>query len=544
MKAKQQPGVVFDPNVHTSLQRGIHVIVNAIRPTLGPLSGGVAIDRMNMSSPSIPEFLNDGGTIARRIIELPNRNEDMGAMLVRSMITHQQESIGDGTATAAVLFEEIFNGGLRYITAGGNAMQLRRYLEAALPKLLAELDCQVSRLEGQKALTRMAYSLCHDQGMAEHLGEAFDVLGEFGRIEVREDYGRILRKEYVEGSYFYSGLFSRLLTPENSAGTITFENPAVFACDFEIQDYHDLIPVLQAANNAGVKQFVIVARSLSEQAIALLVANNKLDTFKVVALKLPGGNPEDRMTALDDICLLTGAVPFIAATGGTLQNVTAKHFGRVRRLWANSNAFSLVSGGGDPHRLREHIRSLKANYRNAKEAANRQKLGTRIGNLLGGSLTLFVGSFSKNEIELRKTAAERTVLIMRSVIREGVVPGGGIALLKSRSILEKWRAKARDADEYAAYRILYEAFAAPARTIFANAGYDPSEIMARLSVESPETGFDVTSGQIVNVYEQGILDSAEVVKTSVYNAISTAGLALTIDVLVHVSKPEMVRDGK
>ncbi|MHB8629443.1 MAG: TCP-1/cpn60 chaperonin family protein [Aggregatilineales bacterium] len=543
MKAKQKPGVVFEPQVHRALQRGIHTMVNAVRPTLGPVTGGVAIDHLNKSQ-SMPEFLTDGGTIARRIIELPNRNEDMGAMLVRAMITRQHDYVGDGTATVAVLFEEIFNGGLRYIASGGNAMQLRRYLERALPLILDELDCMVFRLEGQQALTSMAFSLCHDQGMAELLGEAFDVLGEYGRIEVREDYGRILRKEYVEGSYFHTGLFSRALAPENSAGTVTFENPAIFACDFEIENYRDLIPVLQAANEAGVKQFVIIARSLSEQAIALLVANNKLDKFKVMALKLPGLNPDDRMIALDDLSLLTRATPFIAATGGTLENVTDKHFGRARRVWAESRAFSLVGGGGDPKRLREHIRTLKTCYRNTKEAADRQKLGTRIGNLLGGSLTLFVGSFTKNEIELRKNIAERTVLTMRAAIQEGVIPGGGIALMKSRSILKKWQAEACDPDEYAAYRILYEAFVAPARTIFRNAGYDPSEVMAKLSFEAPEMGFDVLTGQVVNVCTNGILDSAEVIKTCVHNAISTAALALTIDALVHVSKPVMVTDAK
>jgi len=355
MKVKQKPGVVFEPHVHQSIQRGIQVMVNAVRPTLGPVTGAVVIDQLHKSRPE-PEYLTDAGTIARRIIELPNRDEDMGAMIVRSMITEQHELVGDGSATAAVLFEAIFNSGLRYITSGGNAMQLRGHLERAIPRLIEQLDSLILPLEGQHALTRMAFSLCHDQGIAEQLGEAFDVVGDYGRIEVREDYGRILRKEFVEGSYFHAGLFSRLLTPDGSAGVVTFEDAAVFACDFEVENYRDLIPVLQAANAAGVKRFVIIARKLSEQAISLLVANNKLDKFKVAAVKLPDPNPEDRALALDDLCLLTGATPFMVAAGDTLERINASHFGRVRRFWADSNAFSLVGGGGDPQRLGAHIR--------------------------------------------------------------------------------------------------------------------------------------------------------------------------------------------
>lgn len=543
MKGKQKPGVVFQPQVHRSLQRGIQTFVNAVRPTLGPKSGGVAIDNLHKTK-ALPEFLDDGGTIARRILELPNRNEDMGAMLARAMITRQHDYVGDGTATAAVLFEAIFSGGLRYIAAGGNAMQVRRYLEHALPLVLRELDQMAFPLEGKHALTSMALSLCHDQAMAEILGEAFNVLGEYGRLEIREDYGRILRYEYVEGSYYHTGLFSRALAPENSAGVVTFEDAAIFLCDHEIEDYHDLFPVLQAANEGQVKRLVIIARSLSEKAVSLLVANNNLDKFKVIGLQLPGLNPDERMNALNDLSVLTGATPFIRATGDTLERAAAEHFGKARRVWADARAFSLVGGGGDPRRLRDHLRHLKTYYHNTQEAAERQKIGTRIGNLLGGAITFFVGGFSETEMNLRKALAERTALAMRAAIQEGVVPGGGIALLKCRAMLEKHQSAAQDADERAAYRILLEAFETPARTIFRNGGYDPSEIMARLSFEGPDMGFDVIGNCIVHMGEAGILDSAQIVKTSVRNAVSTAALALTIDSLVHIAQPELVTNAQ
>jgi chaperonin GroEL len=540
MKGKQRPGVVFQPRVHHALQRGIHQMVSAIRPTLGPISGGVAIDHLDRAK-ALPEFLDDGGIIARRIIELPNRDEDMGAMLVRSMVVRQHEQVGDGTATTAVLLEAIFDAGLRYIAAGGNAMLLRRHLERAIPLLWDALDQMKVPLQGQVALTAMAHSLCHDEAMAQSLGEAFNQLGEYGRLEIREDYGRILRHEYVEGTYYYTGLLSPYLLPEGSAGTVAFENPAIFPCDFEVGDYHELLPVLQAANEAGVRALVIVARSLSEKAMSLLVANNKLDKFKVMGVKLPGLNPEDRMTALEDLSVLTGAVPFIKVSGASLENVSAEHFGKARRVWADLRVFGLAGGCGDPHLLREHLRVLKVQHRNARDTAQGRPLLERIGNLMGQSVTVWVGGFSEPEINARKSLAERTVLAMRSAIQDGVVAGGGIALLQCRNVLERLQPNADDADERAAHRVLIDALAVPARTIFRNAGYDPSEVLAALDHEAPGTGFDVIHKRAVDPCEAGILDSALVLKTSVRNAISTAALALTIDSLVHLAKPEMIR---
>jgi chaperonin GroEL len=538
MKSSQKPGVLFQPDVHRTLQRGIAKIVNALRPTLGPVSCGVAIDRM-YSAKTLPEYVDEGGVIARRIIELDNRDEDVGAMLVRSMVIRQHERIGDGTATAAVLFDAIFKAGLRYIAAGGNPMQFRRYLESALPLILDELDRMVTPLDGQTALTGMAWSLCHDEGMAALLGEAFDLLGAYGTLDIREDYGRGLRREYVEGTYFHGGLISRALMLDESASKVTFEDAAVFLCDFEVQEYHDLFPVLQAANAVNVKQLVIIVRSLSDKAVSLLVTQNKLNRFKVMAVQLPGQNPTERMEALEDLSLLTGAAPLITAAGDTLENVTSKPFGQARRLWADSRMFGLVGGGGDPRRLRQHIQKLKTAYHNTQEVDGRKRTQARIGRLLGGAVTLWVGGFTETEINARKSLAQRAALTMRTAVEGGVVPGGGVALLNCRTAVEKRLAQANDSDERAVYHILHEALAVPARTIIQNAGYDPSEVMAQLLHQGADMGFDVTSNRVVNLREAGILDSALVVKASLRNAISTAGMALTIDSVVHLARPEI-----
>ncbi len=541
MKAKQKPGVVFQPHVHRTLQRGIDQMVNAISPTLGPLASGVAVERLN-SSNHVPEFLDDGGVIARRIIGIPNRNEDMGAMLVRSMILRQHERVGDGTATAAVLFKSIFDAGLRYIAAGGNAMLLRNHLENIIPCIFDELDHMMFRLEGEQALAQMAMSVCHDEALSALMGEAFDLIGEFGRLDIREDYGRVLGREYVEGSYFHTGLLSRTQLSDDSSAKSTFENPSIFLSDFEIQDHRDLFPVLQVANAAQVEGLVIIVRSLSEKALSLLVTHNNMNKFKVAAIQVPGMNPDDRMMALEDLSRLTGAVPFIQIAGSSLESVTANDFGKARRLWANMRSFGLIGGGGHPAKLREYVRVLKAHYRNIKDKDDRKKIQERIGNLLGGAMTLRLGGFTEPEIKARKSLAERTALAVRSAIQEGVVAGGGVALLNCRDALQKQQSCMKDSDERAAYRILIEALAAPARTIFKNGGYDPSEVMAKLLHECADTGFDVIKDKVVNMREVGILDSVLIVKASLHNAIKTAAMALTIDSLVHLANPEMVRD--
>jgi chaperonin GroEL len=301
-----------------------------------------------------------------------------------------------------------------------------------------------------------------------------------------------------------------------------------------------LFPILQAANVSNAQSLMIVVRSLSEKAIALLTAHNKMDKFKVAAVKLPGLNADDRMAVVDDLSRLTGANPYLTVVGNRLESMTASDFGTARRLWADMRSFGLVGGGGNPAKLREHIRILKARYHNLPDKDDRKKLQERIGNLLGGAITVYVGGFTEPDITNRKSIADRTALALRSAIQEGVVPGGGIALLNCRQMLQQQRAYITDTDHRAAYNILFEAFDAPARSIFQNAGYDSSEVMAQLYHECADMGFDVIGNRVVNMREAGILDSATTLKASVRNAISTAAMALTIDSLVHLSNPEMI----
>lgn len=515
-------------------------MVSAVRPTLGPISGVVAIDNLYKTK-SLPEVIDNGGVIARRIIELSDRDEDMGAMLVRSMICRQQDEVGDGTATAAVLFQAIYDAGLRSLAAGGNAARIRHYLEQMLPFLLETLGAMTFHVEGQSHLTGIAQSLCHDPEMAAMLGEIFDIVGPYGQLDIRKSHGRGLKREYVEGIYYNTGLFSReMMEGQDGAARTEYQNPSVLICDFEIDEPRDLFPVLKTAVDANIPALVIVIRRMSERAMSIIVANSRIDKLKLMAIKLPGLNPEDRMAALEDLSTLTGAVPLIHAAGDTLELVRPHHFGQARRIWAGARSFGIIGGRGSPRKLREHLASLEGAFQHSDDIERRKRIQERIGRLMGGSATLWIGGSTEPEIDVRKSLAERASATLRSAVRDGVVPGGGVALMICRTELERKYKVASDPDERAAYRILCEALNAPARVIFENAGLDPGEVMAKLAFEKRGLGFDVVGEQVVNVVEVGILDSAWVLKTALRSAVSTAALALTVDTLVHQRKPEIV----
>ena len=539
MKQTQTPGLMFQPKTYRAMKRGINQLAGAIRPTLGPTARIVAISKI--ATPNLqPELLENGGVIARRIIELANRDEDMGAMLLRSLVCRQHDEMGDGSATTAVLFQALFNAGLRYIAAGGSAPRLRYHIERALPVILNELERMTFHVEGKEALAGIAESICHDPDLAQLLGEIFDIISEHGQLDIRGDNARGLRREYVEGMYWSGGLFSRTMVTDLANMRTDYENAALFLCDFETEEPRDLVPVIEAALGSGINTLVLVFRRLSDKAISVIGTVNQKhsDKLRVMGVKLPGLNPIDRDAALEDIAVITGATPFIKAAGYTLDQVRPEHFGYARRIWGDLHNFGLSAGRGNPRVLRQHILKLEEAFRLTTDPEMRKKFQQRIGRLMGGSATLYIGGATKTEMELRKTAAQRSAETLRAAVREGVVPGGGIALLKCREVLTDY--DSTDPDERAAYRILAEALAEPARAIFENAGYDPSEIMARLSVEDSGCGFDAVSGQIVDVTEAGILDTAAVLKSAVRGAVKTAALALSVDVLVHVRQPEIV----
>ncbi len=528
--------VVFQPITYQGLQRGINQMVEAIRPTLGPRPRIVAIDRI--LDERMPELLDDGGTIAKRIIQLPDRDEDIGAMFIRDVLWRLHDQVGDGTATAAVLFQSVYNEGVHYLASGGNAMRLQSYLEKGMRVILDQLTGLTVHLAGKEKLAQVAEVICYDPPLARLLGEIFDIIGEYGRLEIRAGRSRELEREYVEGMYWERGLVSREMITDHSRFRTEFEDASILISDLEIEDPRQLFPALELAIKASIRSLLIVVSKLSESGLAFLLANKNPEKFQAIAVKTPGWGKDEQAAALEDLAVLTGGRAFIEVAGDTFSQIKLQDFGHARRVWADRRNFGIIGGKGDPRALRQHIATLRAAFEETDEPVPREKLQKRIGKLLGGSATLWIGGATELEIETRKELAERTAPAMRGAMMEGVVPGGGVALLVCRPALQQMLDQSTDPDERAAYRILIKAMAEPIRTIVANAGYDASEVMAEIKLAGPGHGFDVTSGQIVDMMQAGIWDAAIVQKSAVYAAIAGAAQALTIDVLVHHAQPE------
>ncbi len=526
----QKPGVVFQPGTHIKMKRGINALVGAIRPTLGPLSRSVAIEQV-LRRNTTPEVLDNGGLIARRIIQLKDRDEDMGAMYLRHVLWEMYERVGDGTATAAVLFQSIFEQGMRYITAGGNAMLLRKHLEAGFRQLDLILAGKTQQIEGKRALQRLAFTICHDEEMSKLLGEVFDIIGEYGRLEIRSSKTTILEREYVEGMYWDGGLVSREMINDMVRFRTVYEDSSIMLCDLDIKEAQELVPLLELAVEKKLPSLVLVAAEVSDRALSILLSNR--EKVPIAVVKAPSIAADARKDALEDLAILTGAIPLYKAAGDRIENVRAENFGGARRIWANLRNLVIVGGKGDARQLRQHIASLRAAHDNNDDKKARKRLQERIGKLMGGSATLWIGATTPLAIETRKELAERAADAMRGAMRDGVVAGGGIALLECQQDLKEQLAGIEGEVQQVAYKILIRALEQPARALLENAGVDDREVLAQIRMAGKGWGYDINTNQIVDMVDAGICNSASVVRQALFSAIHGAALCLTTDVLVH-----------
>ncbi len=537
---KQTPGVIFQPQIHLRMQKGINQIVDAIRPTLGPRPRHVAVEKIPRTKS--PELLDCGGLIARRIIDLKDPDENVGAMFLRGALWQLYEKVGDGTASAAVMFQSVYNQGLRYITAGGNAMLLRGRLEEGLKVILETLDGLVTPVTSQDMLRRVALSVCYDDELAKMLGEMFNLIGEYGILEIRSGRSRTIEREFIEGSYWSGGLHSKEMILDDQKQRTQFENAAILLTDLDIEEPEQIVPVLRAALQAEIQSLFIMASKLSDKVMGVLSVNQKAGKLQVVAVKTPGLRLDDQMHALEDLAILTGGKCFYRAAGDTLEKVTPESFGQARKIWADKSYTGLVGGKNDPILRRRHIDQLSRAYHLADEAEIRTKTRDRVGRLYSGAAVIWMGGMTESEITLRKDLAQRTSDTIRSAIDGGVVTGGGVSYLACQPALRKKLAAASDPDAQAAYRILLTALETPFRTILANAGYSSGAIMSQVEHAGQGYVFDIQTGQVVEASQSGIFDVAAVQKEAAFSAIQSAAMALTIDAVVHRKKPPVVTE--
>jgi len=524
--------VVFQPAVHRAMQRGIHQIVGAVRPTLGPLPRNVAIHVLGYTD-SGPKILDDGGEIARHIVSLPDGNVDMGAKMARALLWRLQRQVGDGTATAAVILETVYDEGIRFVASGGNAMRLRSHLEDGVRLIVHQLNQQSRPIEGAEALTELATTLCFDPPLAKLLGEVFDIVGEFGRVEIREGRNRELEREYVEGMYWERGLVSRVLNPDPMKPRVELEDAAVLISDLPLNEPSEIYPALEVCLRAEISSLMIVADKLSDRVIGFLQTNRDPERLQVIGVHTPGYGAEAQAAALADLVVLTGGRSFVKVMGDSVERVQLEEFGRARRVWADQKNFGIVGGKGNPRLVRQHIAGLRKAHAAARLAPDRDRLRERIGKILGGSATLWVGASTEPEMKARVQRAKRAATTLRSAMMEGVVAGGGAALLACQPVLQERLDQARSVEETAAYRMLLRAVEAPIRTIAANAGYDDREALAKVRLAGHGQAFDAMTGEVVDPEQAGLRDSTMVLKSAAFSAVSTAALALTVDCLVH-----------
>lgn len=512
-------------------------MVDVVRPTLGPVPRYVGVERIGKQA----ELLDDAGLIARRVTALANRDEDMGAMVLRSVLWRMREDAGDGTATTAILFGAIFEGALRYLAAGGNAMPLRSNLEAGLHDILAALDAQVTPVIDRAQVEGLALSLCHDPALAELLAEAMDTAGADGRIEVRKGQGRQSFLEFVPGTYWECGLFPKQNPADASLRRVEMNEALILISDLEIEDPQQLAPLVRWIELDNIGPLALVAAKFSDKALNLLhFINRRVGKTHVVAIKPPeAAHVTARTHALEDMAILTGGRVLLGAAGDTLARLSMDDLGSARQVWADHAFWGVVNGKGDPRAVRARIDELKAKAAGQKEADDRQKTLLRVQQLNGGTVTVMVGGVTERDIEQREAVVHQTVKALRHALREGVLPGGGIALLNCQSALRKKQSSASP-DERAAYTILLTALEAPLRALVQNAGHEWSAVAARLKRAKAGYGCDVMSGQIVDMRAAGICDVAGVTKTAIRHAVSGAALILTTDTLVHKRNPQEV----
>lgn len=529
--------VIFQPKTIKVFQKGINQLGDVIRPTLGPLARTVLVAKTADKS-SRPEMLDNGGLISRRMIGLKNRDEDMGAMFLRHMLWRQYERAGDGTATATVIFQSIYNQAVKYIVDGGNSMTLSRYLNEGMRLVYYELERQTKPAQDRQTITRFAETVCFNPEMASILGEIFDIIGEYGQVDIRSGRSRSIEREYVEGMTIDRALHSISMAKNPALKRSDLVDASILISDIEFREPDDIVPIIRDAYESGIQSLMIICRSMTDKVISVLTtASRDPGRFHVIGVNAPM-EFQGQAVWLQDIGILTGGRPYLQSLSDTPEGITLDGLGKARKAWADMTYFGIIGGKGDPQEIRQHIQRLKKNYEVNDDEEVRKKVLERIGKLQGGSATLMIGGVTELDIEAGKELAERTVQAVRQTIMKGTLPGGGVALLNCRPILMKKLHDAENADERTAYKILIRALEEPTRVIMENAGYHAHDYMPAINQCEPGSSLDVRTGKIANMEAAGIIDSAGVILSAVHESISSAALALSLDVLIHKKKPD------
>jgi chaperonin GroEL len=519
----------FDEDARRALESGVNRLADAVSITLGPKGRNVVLDKKW----GAPTITNDGVTIAKEV-ELEDPWEDLGAQLAKEVATKTNDVAGDGTTTATVLARAMVRQGMKNVAAGANPMALKRGIERAVAAAVDAIEKQSRDVEGKQEIAHVAAISAADTEIGDVIAEALDKVGKDGVVTVEEGQTFGMELEFVEGMQFDKGYISPYFITDQENMEAELDDPYILLVDKKISSVQDLIPVLEKVAQTG-KALAIIAEDVEGEALATLVVNKIRGTFPSIAIKAPGFG-ERRKAMLQDMAILTGAQVASEEIGVRLENVSLDLLGRARRLVVTKDDTTIVEGAGSEDEIKGRINQIKAEIEKTDSDWDREKLQERLAKLSGGVALIKVGAATEVELKEKKHRIEDALSATRAAVEEGIVPGGGVALVRAEDAVDPGNL-GLDGDEATGALIVRRALAEPSRLIADNAGYEGSVVVERLRDERGSGGFDAARGDWVDMFKSGIIDPAKVTRSALQNAASIAALVLTTESAV-VEKPE------
>jgi chaperonin GroEL len=516
--------LIFDAEARRQLKTGIDALANAVRVTLGPRGRNVAIDKKW----GAPTVTHDGVTVAKEI-ELENHFQNMGAQMLKQAATKTNDVAGDGTTTATVLAQSIVTEGLRNLAAGANPMLMKRGIDAATQAVVAEIKKQSTPLKGHGDIEHIAAVSANDPEIGRLLAEAMDKVGRDGVITVEEGKGLKLEVEYTEGMQFDRGYVSAYFITDSGRMEASLDEPYILITDKKISAITEIVPVLEKLVQTGRKELVIIAEDVDGEALATLVVNKLRGILNVLAVKAPGFG-DRRKEMLRDIATLTGGTVISEELGKKLDQATLSDLGQARRVVSTKDDTTIIEGRGKPEEIQARIAQIKVQIEETTSDYDREKLQERLAKLSGGVAVIKVGAATEVELKEKKARVEDALHATRAAVEEGIIPGGGVTLLRAAPAISSLKL---EGDQQLGAAILKRALEEPLRQLVRNAGLEGSVVVEHMSKEKrPNWGFDVMSEQYVDLVKAGIIDPAKVTRTALENAASVAGMILTTEALV------------
>ena len=515
--------ITYSLEARGSLKAGVDKLANAVRVTLGPKGRNVVIEK-KFGAPTVTK---DGVTVAKEI-ELENNLENVGAQMVREVASKTSDVAGDGTTTATVLAQSIITEGIKNVTAGANPMAIKRGIDAARDAIVDAIQGQSKDLPDSQQIAQVAtISANDDTEIGERIAEAMEKVGKDGVITVEESKTAETFLETVEGMQFDRGYLSPYFVTNSESMDAEMEDPYVLIHDKKISNMKDLLPLLEKVVQTG-KPVVIIAEDIEGEALATLVVNKLRGTFKVLAVKAPGFG-DRRKAMLEDIAVLTGATVISEDAGYKLENANLDYLGTAKRIVSDKDNTTVVDGGGTADAIKARINEIKVQVDKTTSDYDREKLQERLAKLSGGVAVINVGAATEVEMKEKKARVEDALHATRAAVEEGIVPGGGVALLRSIPALDK--VKVED-EQQVGVRIMRRALEEPIRQIVANAGSEPAIVVQKVRDGKGDYGWDARNGEYVKMFEAGIIDPAKVARVAVENAASIAGMVLITEAAV------------